>query len=177
MDLSNLRPADGSKQSDNFRRGRGHGSGNGKTAGKGHKGQKARSGATRPGFEGGQMPLMRRIPKRGFKNIFAKQYTTLNVEELSVFEDGTVIIAEFLKEIGFISKINDGLKILGDGELEIFNAHEPPARLSYPEAAGLRHLAFRVDSVAEAVAELAAKGIACEPVRMDEYSRKPYLFS
>ena len=101
------------------RLGRGSGSGLGTTAGKGQKGQNARSGGgVRPGFEGGQMPIMRRIPKRGFKNIFAKQYTTLNVEELSVFEDGTVITAEFLKEIGFISKINDGLKILGDGELD-----------------------------------------------------------
>ena len=117
MELSNLSPAKGSKHSDNFRRGRGHGSGNGKTAGKGHKGQKARSGRTRPGFEGGQMPLYRRIPKRGFKNIFAKVYTTLNVEELNAFDEGTVITAEMLKECGFISKINDGIKILGQGEL------------------------------------------------------------
>ena len=91
MDLSNLRPADGSKQSDNFRRGRGHGSGNGKTAGKGHKGQKARSGAPRPGFEGGQMPLYRRLPKRGFKNPFKKVYTLVNVETLNRFENGTEI--------------------------------------------------------------------------------------
>ena len=86
MDLSNLRPADGSKQSDNFRRGRGHGSGNGKTAGKGHKGQKARSGATRPGFEGGQMPLYRRIPKRGFTNRNTKEIVAINLEALEAFE-------------------------------------------------------------------------------------------
>ena len=117
MDLSNLRPADGSKQSDNFRRGRGHGSGNGKTAGKGHKGQKARSGATRPGFEGGQMPLYRRLPKRGFKNIFAKQYVAVNVEELNKLEDGAEVTAETLKANGIISKTLDGVKILGRGEL------------------------------------------------------------
>ena len=89
MDLSNLRPADGSKQSDNFRRGRGHGSGNGKTAGKGHKGQKARSGGTRPGFEGGQMPLYRRIPKRGFTNRNTKTIVGINVSALEVFENVT----------------------------------------------------------------------------------------
>ena len=117
MDLSNLRPADGSKQSDNFRRGRGHGSGNGKTAGKGHKGQKARSGATRPGFEGGQMPLYRRLPKRGFNNIFAKKYVAVNVSELERFEDGTTVTAELLKESGVVSKTLDGIKILGRGEI------------------------------------------------------------
>ena len=118
MDLSNLRPADGSKQSDNFRRGRGHGSGNGKTAGKGHKGQKARSGAPRPGFEGGQMPLYRRLPKRGFNNIFAKKYTEINVSQLNKFEDGTVVDANLLKESGVISKILDGVVVLGRGEIE-----------------------------------------------------------
>lgn len=118
MKLHELKPAVGSRKSPK-RLGRGNGSGLGKTSGKGQKGQTSRSGGSiRPGFEGGQMPAMRRIPKRGFINIFAKQYTTVNVEELSVFEDGTVITAEFLKEIGFISKINDGLKILGDGELD-----------------------------------------------------------
>ena len=91
MDLSNLRPADGSKQSDNFRRGRGHGSGNGKTAGKGHKGQKACSGGTRPGFEGGQMPLYRRIPKRGFTNRNTKTIVGINVSALEVFENDTVV--------------------------------------------------------------------------------------
>ena len=90
MDLSNLRPADGSKHSDNFRRGRGHGSGNGKTAGKGHKGQKARSGATRPGFEGGQMPLYRRIPKRGFTNRNTKEIVGINVSALEAFENDAV---------------------------------------------------------------------------------------
>ena len=117
MELSNLRPAEGSKHSDNFRRGRGHGSGNGKTAGKGHKGQKARSGAPRPGFEGGQMPLYRRLPKRGFKNIFAKQYVAVNVEELNKLEDGAEVTAETLKANGIISKTLDGVKILGRGEL------------------------------------------------------------
>ena len=117
MELSNLRPAEGSKHSDNFRRGRGHGSGNGKTAGKGHKGQKARSGATRPGFEGGQMPLYRRLPKRGFTNIFAKEYVAVNVSALEIFEDGTEVTAELLKESGVISKVNDGVKLLGRGEL------------------------------------------------------------
>ena len=91
MDLSNLRPAEGSRQSDDFRRGRGHGSGNGKTAGKGHKGQKARSGAPRPGFEGGQMPLYRRLPKRGFKNRNTKEIVGINVEALNRFEDGAEV--------------------------------------------------------------------------------------
>ena len=93
MDLSNLRPADGSKQNDNFRRGRGHGSGNGKTAGKGHKGQKARSGAPRPGFEGGQMPLYRRIPKRGFTNPNTKKIVAINLSELERFENGADVRA------------------------------------------------------------------------------------
>ena len=117
MDLSNLRPADGSKQSDNFRRGRGHGSGNGKTAGKGHKGQKARSGATRPGFEGGQMPLYRRIPKRGFTNRNSKEIVGINVSALEVFENDTVVTIELLKETGIVKNERDGIKILGNGEL------------------------------------------------------------
>ena len=117
MDLSNLRPADGSKQSDNFRRGRGHGSGNGKTAGKGHKGQKARSGATRPGFEGGQMPLYRRIPKRGFTNRNTKEIIGINVSALEVFENDTVVTIELLKEAGIVKNAKDGVKILGNGEL------------------------------------------------------------
>ena len=117
MDLSNLRPADGSKQSDNFRRGRGHGSGNGKTAGKGHKGQKARSGATRPGFEGGQMPLYRRIPKRGFKNRNTKEIVGINVEALNRFEDGAEVTIAALVESGLVSNPKDGVKILGNGEL------------------------------------------------------------
>ena len=117
MDLSNLKAAEGSVHSGNFRRGRGHGSGNGKTAGKGHKGQKARSGAPRIGFEGGQMPLYRRLPKRGFKNIFAKQYVAVNVEELNKLEDGAEVTAETLKANGIISKTLDGVKILGRGEL------------------------------------------------------------
>ena len=118
MDLSNLKPADGSKHSDNFRRGRGHGSGNGKTAGKGHKGQKARSGGSiRPGFEGGQTALARRIPKRGFNNIFATKYAVINVSDLEMFNDGITVDAELLKASGLIKKELDGIKVLGNGEL------------------------------------------------------------
>ena len=117
MNLSELSPAAGSKQSDNFRRGRGHGSGNGKTAGKGHKGQKARSGAPRPGFEGGQMPLYRRIPKRGFTNINSKEIVAINVDKLEKFADGDVVTVEALLETGIISNPKDGVKILGNGEL------------------------------------------------------------
>ena len=117
MDLSNLRPADGSKQSDNFRRGRGHGSGNGKTAGKGHKGQKARSGALRPGFEGGQMPLYRRIPKRGFTNRNSKTIVGINVSALEVFDNDAVVSVETLIEQGIVKNPRDGVKILGNGEL------------------------------------------------------------
>ncbi|MDD7518460.1 MAG: 50S ribosomal protein L15 [Dorea formicigenerans] len=117
MDLSNLRPADGAKQSDNFRRGRGHGSGNGKTAGKGHKGQKARSGAPRPGFEGGQMPLYRRIPKRGFTNRNSKTIVGINVSALEVFDNDAVVSVETLIEQGLVKNPRDGVKILGNGEL------------------------------------------------------------
>ena len=117
MDLSNLRPADGAKQSNNFRRGRGHGSGNGKTAGKGHKGQKARSGGTRPGFEGGQMPLYRRIPKRGFTNRNSKTIVGINVSALEVFENDAVVSVDTLIEKGIVKNPKDGLKILGNGEL------------------------------------------------------------
>ena len=117
MDLSTLRPADGSKHSDNFRVGRGHGSGNGKTAGKGHKGQKARSGSPRPGFEGGQMPLYRRLPKRGFTNRNTKDIVSINITELNRFEDGAVVTIETLVENGVIKNPKDGVKILGNGEL------------------------------------------------------------
>lgn len=117
MELSNLRPAEGSKHSDNFRRGRGHGSGNGKTAGKGHKGQKARSGAPRVGFEGGQMPLYRRIPKRGFKNRNSKEIISINVDALERFDNGATVDAEALLNAGVIKKTGDGVKILGNGEL------------------------------------------------------------
>ena len=117
MELSNLRPAEGSRQSDNFRRGRGHGSGNGKTAGKGHKGQKARSGAPRPGFEGGQMPLFRRIPKRGFKCRNTKDIVAINVSELNRFEDGATVTTASLIEAGIVKNPRDGVKILGNGEL------------------------------------------------------------
>ena len=117
MELSNLRPAEGSKHSDNFRRGRGHGSGNGKTAGKGHKGQKARSGAPRIGFEGGQMPLYRRIPKRGFKNINTKEIIAINVSALEKFDNDAVVDVEALINAGVIKNPKDGVKVLGNGEL------------------------------------------------------------
>ena len=117
MDLSNLRPADGAHASNNFRRGRGHGSGNGKTAGKGHKGQTARSGAPRPGFEGGQMPLYRRIPKRGFTNRNTKEIVAINLSALEVFENDAVVSVETLIEAGIVKNPRDGVKILGNGEL------------------------------------------------------------
>jgi large subunit ribosomal protein L15 len=117
MNLSDLSPVCGSKQNDNFRRGRGHGSGNGKTAGKGHKGQKARSGAPRTGFEGGQMPLYRRIPKRGFTNRNTKEIVAINVNVLNRFEDGAVVTVNSLIETGIIKNPKDGVKILGNGEL------------------------------------------------------------
>jgi len=117
MDLSNLAPNEGAVTRDDFRRGRGHGSGNGKTAGKGHKGQKARSGAPRPGFEGGQMPLFRRIPKRGFKCRNTKNIVSINVSDLNRFEDGATVTVESLKEIGLVKNSRDGVKVLGNGEL------------------------------------------------------------
>ena len=117
MELSNLRPAEGSKHSDNFRKGRGHGSGNGKTAGKGHKGQKARSGAPRPGFEGGQMPLYRRIPKRGFNCPSHKEIVGINLSALDRFEDGAVVDVDALVESGVVRNPKDGVKILGNGDI------------------------------------------------------------
>lgn len=117
MDLSNLKAAEGSVHSDNFRRGRGHGSGNGKTAGKGHKGQKARSGAPRPGFEGGQMPLYRRLPKRGFTNRNSLTIVGINLSALEGFEDGAVVTVDSLIESGIVRNPKDGVKILGNGEL------------------------------------------------------------
>ena len=117
MKINELKPAPGSKRS-RKRVGRGIGSGTGKTSTRGQTGQKSRSGGgVRPGFEGGQMPLSRRLPKRGFTNIFAKEYATVNVGDLSRFDDGTEITAEFLKQERLIRKINDGLKILGNGEI------------------------------------------------------------
>ncbi len=118
MLLSELRPAEGSR-SDKFRTGRGHGSGNGKTAGKGHKGQNARSGGgVRPGFEGGQMPLYRRIPKRGFKCINTKEIIAINISLLNDrFEDGDVVDAKALKDKGIVSHVKDGIKVLGNGEI------------------------------------------------------------
>ena len=117
MDLSNLKPAEGSTHNDNFRRGRGHGSGNGKTAGKGHKGQKARSGAPRPGFEGGQMPVYRRIPKRGFTNRNTKEIVAINIDRLECFDNDAVVTVDALIEAGIVSNPRDGVKILGNGEL------------------------------------------------------------
>ena len=117
MKLFELKPAEGSTK-EVYRKGRGIGSGNGKTAGKGHKGQKARSGGgVRPGFEGGQMPLSRRVPKRGFNNIFATEYVSVNVGRLSGFEAGAIVDADALIEAGIIKKTLDGVKILGGGEL------------------------------------------------------------
>ena len=117
MDLSNLAPNAGAKTRDDFRRGRGHGSGNGKTAGKGHKGQKARSGAPRPGFEGGQMPLYRRLPKRGFTNRNTKEIVGINVSALERFDNGAEVSVETLIESGIIKNPRDGVKILGNGEI------------------------------------------------------------
>ena len=117
MNLSNLQPAEGSTHND-YRRGRGHASGNGKTAGKGHKGQKARSGAPRPGFEGGQMPLFRRLPKRGFTNVNSRRLVAIDVAALqSRFEDGAVITEEAIIESGLVKNPRDGIKILGSGEV------------------------------------------------------------
>ena len=117
MNLSSLKPAEGAVSSDSFRRVRGHGSGNGKTAGKGHKGQKARSGAPRPGFEGGQMPLYRRLPKRGFTNMNSKHIVGINVSALERFDNDTVVTVETLLESGIVKNPRDGVKILGNGEL------------------------------------------------------------
>ena len=118
MKLHELRPAEGSRKAPK-RVGRGTGSGLGRNAGKGEKGQNSRSGGgVRPGFEGGQMPLYRRLPKRGFTNIFAKEYTAINVDRLNVFEDGTEVTPDLLLENGVIGKLRDGVKILGNGTLE-----------------------------------------------------------
>ena len=146
MELSNLQPAVGSKHSDSFRRGRGHGSGNGKTAGKGHKGQKARSGATRPGFEGGQMPLYRRLPKRGFTNRNSKTIVGINVSTLERFENDTVVTVETLIEAGIVKNPRDGVKILVNGELT-------------------KKLTVKVDAVSEgAKAKIEAVGGTCEVI-------------
>ena len=117
MNLSELKPAEGAKQSNEFRRGRGQGSGNGKTAGKGHKGQKARSGAPRTGFEGGQMPLYRRLPKRGFTNRNTLDIEAINISALERFDNDTEVTVETLIEAGVIRNPKDGVKILGNGEL------------------------------------------------------------
>ena len=117
MKLHELSPAPGSTK-EAYRKGRGSGSGNGKTAGRGHKGQKARSGGgVRPGFEGGQMPLQRRVPKRGFNNIFALEFISINVDVLNQFEDGAVVDAEAISKAGIVKNTRDGIKILGRGEL------------------------------------------------------------
>ena len=118
MKLHELSPAEGSVK-ENFRKGRGAGSGNGKTAGKGHKGQNARSGGgVRPGFEGGQLPLYRKLPKRGFNNFrFGKVYAIVNVENLNKFDDGAIVDAEALLAAGIVHVVNDGIKVLGEGEI------------------------------------------------------------
>ena len=142
IELSNLKPAEGSKTDGNFRRGRGHGSGNGKTAGKGHKGQKARSGAPRPGFEGGQMPLYRRLPKRGFTNINTKRIVAINLSELEErFEDGAEVTIEALMESGAVTNPRDGVKILGSGKLTKklnvkVNAYSASAKAKIEELGG-----------------------------------------
>ena len=119
MKLFELKPGEGSTK-DTKRRGRGHGSGNGKTAGRGHKGQNARSGGgVRIGFEGGQMPIYRRLPKRGFNNVFAKQYAEIKVSDLNKFENGAVVDAAALKEAGIIKKTLDGIKVLGNGDVTV----------------------------------------------------------
>ena len=118
MKLHELQPVEGARK-DGFRLGRGQGSGNGKTAGKGHKGQKARSGGLRKvGFEGGQTPLARRLPKRGFTNINRKEYAIVNLSLLNNFEDGSEVTLEVLKQMGLVKDVKDGLKVLGEGELE-----------------------------------------------------------
>jgi len=117
MMLHELKPAEGASRAVK-RKGRGAATGNGKTAGYGHKGQKARSGVKKAGFEGGQMPLQRRLPKRGFKNIFATVYTTVKISDLNRFEDGAVVDTAALLKAGLIKKVNDGVKVLGNGELE-----------------------------------------------------------
>lgn len=130
MKLNELKPAEGSKKAA-FRVGRGHGSGNGKTSGRGHKGQNARSGGgVRPGFEGGQMPLYRRLPKKGFTNIFAKSYAQINVSDLNKFADGTEVTAEVLKAEGIVKKLYDGVVVLGRGDLTAKNLTVKAARFS-----------------------------------------------
>ena len=141
MDLSNLKPAAGSVHSDNFRRGRGHGSGNGKTAGKGHKGQKARSGAPRIGFEGGQMPLYRRLPKRGFKNRNTLDIEAINIGALEVFDNDTEVTIEKLIQTGIIKSAKDGEKVLGNGTLTKkltvkVNAYSESAKAKIEELGG-----------------------------------------
>ena len=141
MDLSNLKPAAGSVHSDNFRRGRGHGSGNGKTAGKGHKGQKARSGAPRIGFEGGQMPLYRRLPKRGFTNRNSLDIEAINLGALEAFDNDAEVTVEALLEKGIIKSAKDGVKILGNGTLTKklsvkVNAYSESAKAKIEELGG-----------------------------------------
>ncbi|MCF0229712.1 MAG: 50S ribosomal protein L15 [Parasporobacterium sp.] len=143
MNLSTLRPADGSVHSDSFRRGRGHGSGNGKTAGKGHKGQKARSGRPRVGFEGGQMPLYRRIPKRGFTNRNTKEIIAVDIAALNRFEDGAEITAEALVDAGIIKNTGDGVKLIGNAVLS-------------------RKLTVKVKTSEGAKAQIEAAGGTCE---------------
>ena len=141
MDLANLKSAEGSVSSNNFRRGRGHGSGNGKTAGKGHKGQKARSGQPRIGFEGGQMPLYRRLPKRGFKNVGRAQIETISLSDLEKFEDGADVTVETRLEKGIVRDAKDGDKVLANGALTkkvnvTVNAYSAQAKAKIEELGG-----------------------------------------
>ena len=145
MDLHNLKPAEGSKH-DNYRRGRGHASGNGKTAGYGHKGQKARSGAPRPGFEGGQMPLYRRLPKRGFTCYNSKDIVAIDITRLEKFEDGATVDVQALKDCGIIKESRDGVKIIGCGELSKklnvkVNAYSAAAKAKIEAAGGTAEVA------------------------------------
>ena len=147
MNLNELKPAEGAKKAA-FRVGRGHGSGNGKTAGRGHKGQNARSGGgVRPGFEGGQMPLYRRLPKRGFTNIFAKTYSQINVSDLNRFSDGTEVTAEVLKAEGIIKKLNDGIVVLGRGDLTAKNLTVKAARFSASAAEKIAYAGGKAEVV------------------------------
>ena len=155
MNLHELKPAEGSTRTSR-RIGRGHGSGWGKTAGKGHKGQKARSGGSiRPGFEGGQMPLQRRLPKRGFNNIFAKNIVAVNVGDLEVFEDGTVVTAQTLVDAGIVDAGFDGIKILSEGTLT--------KKLTVQLAANPRNAKRTRDPKAKGPQVMFSRKTTCEP--------------
>lgn len=145
MELSNLRPASGSRHN-NYRKGRGHASGNGKTAGYGHKGQKARSGSPRPGFEGGQMPLFRRLPKRGFTCYNRKDIVAIDITRLEKFDEGATVDVQALKDAGIIKESRDGVKIIGNGDLSKklnvkVNAYSAAAKTKIEAAGGTAEVA------------------------------------